>query len=156
MQKPSMLHQLINKIDKDKLIYYLRFICLESIMETSGFFEGGSKEVLDERLAICRLLLELDPKNEKIYKLEIKELLRRQIISSRRQEIDKSRIYVDIQAIRDWANVELSESFNRYISYIEINLANMAMSTNNTLSTVGEELSIQKNINVPVLSLIHI
>ena len=150
VQKPSMLHQLINKIDKDKLIYYLRFICLESIMETSGFFEGGSKEVLDERLAICRLLLELDPKNEKIYKLEIKELLRRQIISSRRQEIDKSRIYVDIQAIRDWANVELSESFNRYISYIEINLANMAMSTNNTLSTVGEELSIQKNINVPV------
>ena len=46
--------------------------------------------------------------------------------------------------------MELSESFNRYISYIEINLANMAMSTNNTLSTVGEELSIQKNINVPV------
>ncbi len=33
--------------------------------------------------------IELDPKNEKIYKLEIKELLRRQIISSRRQEIDK-------------------------------------------------------------------
>lgn len=150
VDKPSKLRAIASEIDVKKLIYYLRYICLESIMETSSFFEGGSKEVLDERLAVCRFLLEIDKSNDSIYKLEIKDILRRQIISSRRQEVDKSRIYVDIQSIKDWAVAELSESFNRYLSYVEIDLINKDKNQTNKISTVGEELSVINDINVPL------
>lgn len=150
VDKPSKLRAIVSEIDIKKLIYYLRYICLESIMETSSFFEGGSKEVLDERLAVCRLLLEIDKNNDNVYKLEIKDILRRQIISNRRQEVDKSRIYVDIHSIKEWAVAELSESFNRYLSYVEIDLINKDKNQTNKISTVGEELSVKNDINVPI------
>lgn len=144
--KPSELRSFIGNFDVNKLIYYLRHICLESIMETSSVFEGGSKAVLEERLLICRILFEIDKDNENIHKLEIKELLRRQIISSRRQEVDQSRIYVDIQGIKEWAKVELNESYNRYLSYLRLDIRNNL----NAELKVEKELYSKSDIETPI------
>lgn len=123
IEKPSQLNLNNTILDQKKLIYYLRNICLESIMDLSGTFSSSS-EVLEERLKICRLLSEYDFKNEIIYKNEISEIVRRQVITNRRKEVDQSRVYVDIKNIRDWAEVELEESFYRYISYLKSGLDN--------------------------------
>lgn len=122
VEKPSQLASIFSKFDLNKLIYYLRFICIETTMDTSGAFEGGSQEVVAERLAICRLLLDIDSSNEKIYKQEIKDLIRIQIIASRRQEVDQSRIYVDIQKIKEWSESELTENYGRYITFLKFGL----------------------------------
>lgn len=124
IERPSHLRPLITKVDLNKIVYYLRYICLENTMDTSGAFEGGSSEVVQERLEICRLLTEIDPSNEKVYMQEIKEIVRRQVITRRRQEVDQSRIYVDIKSIKEWAEIELEESFYRYISFLKSGLAN--------------------------------
>lgn len=122
INKPSEIDQKIREGDVEKVVYYLRYICIESTMDTSLAFAGGSNEVIEERLKVCRLLVELDPKNEIVYKQEIKELVRRQVIASRRQEVDQSRVYVDVASIKDWAEAELEESYYRYITYLKTGL----------------------------------
>jgi hypothetical protein len=119
INKPSELRPFIEEIDRVKLIYYLNIICVESNMDTSDAFAGGSQEVVEERLAICRILTEIDPLNSFSYKAEIKELVRKIVINSRRQEVDQSRIYVDVQSVKDIAEIELKENFERYKAYIK-------------------------------------
>ena len=92
-------------------------------MDLSSAFGGGSNEVIGERLEICRLLSELDPVNLEVYKQEINEIVRRQVITSRRQEIDQSRVHADVKSIKEWAEVELEESFDRYITYLKTGLS---------------------------------
>jgi hypothetical protein len=122
IDKPSDLKPYINTIDQRKVLYYLNHICIESNMDTSSAFNGGSQEVVEERLAICRMLTEIDPNNTTTYKEEIKELVRRLVINSRRQEVDQSRIYVDIQSVKEKAEIELKENFERYKAYIKYDL----------------------------------
>ncbi|MBV5284052.1 MAG: hypothetical protein JZU53_16640 [Paludibacter sp.] len=143
--KPSELSSKIDSFDRDKIIYYLRYICIESTMDTSDAFENGSQEVLDERLAICRLLVEIDTNNEEIYKVEIKDLLRRQVIASRRKEVDQSRIYVDIQSVKDQAESEIKENFERYISYLKSGLNTVEIENNSTRINLPNN----ENFNTP-------
>ena len=124
LARPSELCTFDNIRDeeKDKLIYYIRYICTEGNMETSGEFANGSHAVLLERLALCKFLSEFDLLHKEDYKLEIKELVRRKVITDRRQEIDQSRIYVDTESIKKWANKEIKEHYNRYIEYLKFNV----------------------------------
>ena len=118
--KPSEL-QFEKPLSKN-LTYFFRYICQESMMELTGSFKGGSAEVLEERLKICRILLENDDNNTEIYRSEIEEIVRRQVITSRRKEVDQSRVFVDVKSIKEWAEKELSESYSRYISYLKVGL----------------------------------
>ena len=117
MNRPSELAGCVSKFDKEKVVYYLRHICIEVNMDTSIVFDGA-KDIASERLIICKLLCELDPENYTIYQQEIKELIRSQVISNRIQEIDESRIFIDLPGIKNWAMRELSESYSRYVSYL--------------------------------------
>ncbi len=55
-----------------------------------------------------------------IGKQEMKELVKREVIKKPLKEIDfKSRIYVDIEKVREWATSELKESFLRYPGLLE-------------------------------------
>lgn len=119
MTKPSELKEKLNEFDLDKVIYYLKHICIEANMDTSTSFEGGSKEVLAERLAVCKILLEIDPANAEEHKLEINKLVQKQLINKRRQEVDQSRIYIDIASVKEWSLKNLDESYNRYIAYLK-------------------------------------
>lgn len=124
VNKPSelKLHYDYERYGKKIFIYFLRFICIESIMDLSGNFEGGSTEILEERRQICRFLIEIDPENMSVYSNEVSEIVRRQVIASRRQEVDQSRIYVDVKRIKDWTAAQLEESFYRFTSYIKSGL----------------------------------
>ncbi|WP_184546128.1 hypothetical protein [Mucilaginibacter sp. FT3.2] len=118
IEKPSELKDISGSVLNKKTLYYLRYICAESTMDMSGAFEGGTEEVLAERLFVCRWLTEVDPDNEQIYKQEINDLVRRQVILNRRQEFDQSRVYVDIVSVKDWAETELKETYARYQAYL--------------------------------------
>ncbi|MDM1072148.1 hypothetical protein HX001_06520 [Empedobacter brevis] len=118
IERPSLIKANEDCKFNNKLYYFFNFICQENTMDLSGLFEGGSTEILDERLKLCRILLENDQENKVIYKQEISDLVRRQVITSRRKEVDQSRVYVDIKSIKEWAEVELAENYSRLISYI--------------------------------------
>lgn len=117
IKRPSELRGIKDLFTLEKLIYYLKYICIEANMDTSSSFEGGSKEILSERILVCKLLNEIDNINSEDYQREINELVRRQIITSRRLEVDQSRIYIDISSVKEWVIKNVEESYDRYLAY---------------------------------------
>jgi hypothetical protein len=119
--RPSQLRNILDRLDRSKAIYFLRYLCVESIMDGSTVF-NGSRDVAEERLEVCRLLVELNEGSVEEYRTEIKDILRRLMIQKRIREIEQSKIYVDIEGIRKKVGKTMKESFNRYISFLKNNV----------------------------------
>jgi hypothetical protein len=100
-------------ISHSELVYFLRHICVESVMDRAGIFDS-SRAVLEERLSICRRLVEVDEDAGESYHSEIKGLLRRLMVQQRMKEVEQSKIYVDTDGIKRKVEDELRELFNRY------------------------------------------
>lgn len=121
LERPSQLRHQHEGLDPEQVIYFLRHVCVEPVMDASTTYQS-SQEVADERLAVCRLLLELDPANAEEYRLEIKDLVRQQVISKRKHEVEQSRIHVEIPKLHLWAAAQLQESYHRYRTFVEAGL----------------------------------
>jgi uncharacterized ubiquitin-like protein YukD len=69
---------------------------------------------MEERQAICSLLIELDGANTTAYNEEITSIAEQLAIDEGRWIVDSTRIYVDTDALIRWAKRELQEDFGRY------------------------------------------
>ncbi|NVO85428.1 hypothetical protein [Hymenobacter terrestris] len=121
LERPSQLRHQRENLDPEQVIYFLRYVCVEPVMDASTTYQS-SQEVADERLAVCRLLLEFDPANAEEYRLEIKDLVRQQVISKRKHEVEQSRIHVEVPKLQLWATAQLQESYHRYLTFVEAGL----------------------------------
>jgi len=118
ISRPSELHNYINFFQKDKLIYFLRYICVEQVMDCSTVYIG-SQDLAKERIEVCRLLCEFDSSNIDEYQSEIKDIHRRLMIKKKTREIEQSKIHVDIKGLKEIAHKNLKEHYSRYHSYIK-------------------------------------
>lgn len=122
VRRPSELQSKIQAFDKEKIIYFLRYVCVEPIMDESTVF-SGSRDVTEERLKVCRLLVEIDPKSTEVYRSEIRTLLKRLMVQEKIKEIEQSKIYVDVDGIKKKVEKTMKESFDRYISFRKNNIS---------------------------------
>jgi len=113
LERPSQLEGRIAEFDRDMLAYYLRAVCVPTIMQISTVFDG-TRDLEDERLAVCSLLTKLDEPHAKDYESEIREITRRQIIHRGVRHVEQSKLFVNLPVIRRWADRNLKESFGRY------------------------------------------
>lgn len=118
VDRPSQLAPRVNDFDKVQLVYYLRYICIPTVMQVSSAFQG-TRELEEERLAVASLLIKLDPDQTKLYETEIREITRRQLIQRGLRHVEQSKIFVDLVAIRRWADNNIKEAFNRYQGLIK-------------------------------------
>lgn len=116
IDKPSDLEAMEGRFDRAMLIYFLRYVCVEAVLDTHIAY-SGSQDVRDERVSICRLLSRLDPDEAETYQAEIKDLLRKTMIQRRMREVEQSKIYVDIDGVRRTAET-LRESYDRYTALL--------------------------------------
>jgi hypothetical protein len=149
MTRPTELVPVVQQYDISQVIYYLREVCIESVLDTSAVFTG-SDDIATERLNICRALSEIDIENLDGYKQEIKNLVRRQVIGSRVQEVEQSKIYADVSKVRAWATLELQESFSRYIAYLKHGLDPQTTASREKAKVLMTELEIDKLIAMTV------
>lgn len=113
LERPSQLAGLESGFVHEELVYYLRFICVPSVMNVSIAY-ASTRDLEEERLAVDLLLSRLDPESSGIYEAEVREITRNQIIHQCVRQVDQSKIFVDAVALRRWADQNLKESFNRY------------------------------------------
>jgi hypothetical protein len=118
LAKPSELRERLASFDHDQLVFFLRYVCVEPVLDLFTTFEK-SREVREERIEICKLLTMLDPVNTGAYQDEIRELLRILMIQQRTREIEQSKIHVDTESIRRNADPAIRESFNRLKAFIQ-------------------------------------
>jgi tetratricopeptide (TPR) repeat protein len=111
--RPSSLIEQGNRFDISELTYFLREVCVPSVLDVSRLFKS-SHEVLEERQAICGALNTLDPGRTADYSEEVLAITRRLKVDEGLRIVDQSRIHVDTDAVTRWAHKNLEEDFDRY------------------------------------------
>lgn len=102
----------------EKLVYFLRHICVPRILEDTTYFDGI--EAIDqERIAICQFLLLIDRKNVSVYQNEIRSITRNSEIASLLSKVQTSKIYVDDAGIKATLEISLLEPLARYLKLLE-------------------------------------
>ncbi len=104
--------------DLDKLVFLLSTICTEETLSLSLTY-GNQFELDEERLAILATLKSMSSDHTEIYDEEIKLVLRRQEVVKAIKSLDRSKISMDEEPIRDWARRNLRGKFDRFRALTE-------------------------------------
>jgi len=118
-RKPSDLSENLSDYCKNSLVYYLRSICIADVMKVSRVFKS-SFDLQNERLLVCRMLIQLDHEHKEMYETEVREITRAQTIFDGVRHVEKSKISIDIPGLERWAEANLKEDFNRLRSLLLI------------------------------------
>lgn len=96
----------------NKIIFYLKEICIPEIMKKSIYF-NGSNDVEKERIEVCHELTVLDSQNKKEYLSEIRGREQGLYIKNEISRLEKNKIYVDIRGVKKLFDKELVEDYKR-------------------------------------------
>jgi hypothetical protein len=121
LARPSQLDTVVGNFDRTQLAFYLRYLCIPEIMQVSSAFQS-TRELQEERIAVLRLLVEIDPDNSKVYEDELREVTRSLLVHSGVRHIGQTKIFVDVPALRRWAERNLKEDFSRFQSHLQAGL----------------------------------
>ncbi|MCG8671461.1 MAG: hypothetical protein MI867_18800, partial [Pseudomonadales bacterium] len=113
IRKPSELIDTELKDDPEKLSFFLAYICTPQIIDNIPSLEG-TKDVLIERQNICQLLTKLMPTKKEDYLSEIENIIDELSMEEGKRVVDRTRIYVDMEAHTKWIYKELEEDYDRY------------------------------------------
>lgn len=110
--RPSELRSMADQFSTSHLVHFLRNVCTVRVMQLSVEFPT-SRAVREERLAVCAFLRDLDPEHRPVYDAEMLDVTKQQEITRGLQEVEQSKIWIDQQRIRGWAENNLQEMFSR-------------------------------------------
>lgn len=149
---PSKINDLIETYPLNRVIYFLHHVCTVRTMEDALLFETY-EEIQSERIAICQILMELDRRNSDIYSQEIKTLIHDAEVSVSMAIVDESKVYVDIDGVKQIAGSFLKDQYERYLLLLEIpNLTYQASSITKKMEKVllkDKASSDQKILSIP-------
>ena len=117
LNTPSSLGERVAEFPYNQVIYFLKNLSVPSIMDMSRAFRS-SRALEEERRQVCALLCQLDRGRSTTYQMEILSITRSLAIEDGLRLVDSSRVYVDIEAIANWAEREFREDFERYRSLV--------------------------------------
>jgi len=121
IDKPSAMITKPEEYTNSQLVFFLNFICVPQVIDNIRALKG-TKAVLNERQDICRLLNELDPTNSDDYLQEITSIDDDLLMEEGKRVVDRTRIYVDMDAHSRWMLKELKEDYERYKDLLDINI----------------------------------
>lgn len=147
-EKPSQIDWENSKFSLEKLSYFFKFICIESVMDYSPSFES-TEEVEQERILICQKMREIDPENSKTYAEEIREITQKQIINRNLRKIQQSKIYVDVNGIKASLEKETKENMDRYKSLFKVKRNNEEASYVNLSESIDEFSGVTIQLSIP-------
>ncbi|MBC8986699.1 hypothetical protein H9X96_13020 [Pedobacter sp. N36a] len=99
--------------DQKAVIYFLKNVCKSDVMHYSLSFES-SDDIENERIAICRLLTELDAGNDLEYFEEIADITQKSSIRNAIREVNKGKITININQLKSAEALNIKESFSRF------------------------------------------
>ncbi|MDX7750394.1 hypothetical protein [Aeromonas caviae] len=99
--------------------YFFREVCKNDFIDQ---LVKGTKELMKERQAICMHMCNIDHEYADIYREEITDLASKLAIDHGKNIIDRTRIHVDSEALKRWANKELFEDYHRYHDLLDVNV----------------------------------
>lgn len=130
--KPTEFIDHVDNYEKFNILYFFKNVCSVDILQLSKAF-NSTFQVNEERIGICKFLVEFDNENSKIYNEEIADLTQRNAISKVIGKINERKIFVNEEKLKSsLRNVQKQnvlqnepipplnkESFDRYIKLHE-------------------------------------
>lgn len=116
LQKPQDIIALLDIVDRQKIIFFLRSVCVPEIIKYFIFY-NSTKEILSDRLEIYQVLLIIDEDHTDEYLDEVGKIAQELAISEGIKQVDESKIYVDEKSL---VNSEFEEIKGNFIRFIEI------------------------------------
>jgi hypothetical protein len=120
VRRPSDLAFIVERFPRKELVYLLYNVCIPHVMDVSFDTYKSSREIEEERIRVCSLLTELDPINSSVYTEEVKNRTKYITIQDGLRDVDRSRVYVNTEAVARWAEREAKESFFRYKELLRV------------------------------------
>ncbi|TAK61934.1 hypothetical protein [Methylobacter sp.] len=145
--RPSELVDLADGFQKQQLIYFLRDVCVPNILDSCRILKS-SREVMEERQAVCAALRDIDPINSDAYQNEVIWISNQLALDEGQRIIDRTRIYVDTEALSRWATRELSEDYARYRDLLEVNVGTI-QNFDDVLKEIAMAASSQRSTFTP-------
>jgi hypothetical protein len=142
LSRPSELARLASTLPRKYLVYFLRYVCVENVLDMSLTF-SSSREVAEERAAICRLLIQIDPASRDLYEVEIASIVRQLTMQRRVREIEQSKIYVDMDGVRSSVTRSLRPVFDQYRelrALVSLELANVMRAAFHRAATITDSI----------------
>ena len=119
--RPSALSETVRRCTLHEFLYFLDEVCVPNVLDLTRLFKN-TRELLEERLSICRALEELDPASAIKYEDEIVEIANQLALDEGLWIVDSTRIHVDSDALVRWAMRELSEDYDRIKDLVPIEI----------------------------------
>jgi len=104
----------LDDFETTEIIYFLRFVAVQDILSKDVMNFKTLKDVEQERVKICQLLLSLDDDDSNIYNDEIIKITRSMNIKERMKEVSSSKIYIDIEGLKNYDFKDFEKSFLRF------------------------------------------
>lgn len=143
-----------DNIPKEKLIYFLKEICTIEILHHSLNFEG-TDDIENERINILKHLLVLDPEMETEYIEAITDISQRSKIRKAIREVNKGRITINSQLLRNSVENEIKDNFFRFRELVDFSAEHNLQSIdptnkllNNYFNSMQEKSLRDKFVNI--------
>jgi hypothetical protein len=114
----TQLHTVSPQFERIQLIYFLQEVCVQGVIDMSESIES-SRAAEEERRSICSLLCEINPEHHAQYEDEILRIVQALSTEDALRVVDRSRLYVDVEAIRARIKLDWQPAFDRYVGLIE-------------------------------------
>jgi hypothetical protein len=118
IDRPSEMRRVSIPVARRHLIHFLSRVCTQSMLDMLPSMHG-TRDVLEERRAICGYLVALDPGKAPEYEDEVLTISRELAVLDGLETFDGSRVHVDMDALAQILKRDLTEGFARYSSLVE-------------------------------------
>lgn len=115
---PSELTIPQNQEQKEHVVYFLKNVCVQRVMDDSTYFESVD-EIDNERIRICQKLLTIDSEYSSTYLDEIRIITKDINVARLLAKVQTSKIFVDEIGIRQVLEQNLKGSLSRYKLLLE-------------------------------------
>ena len=116
--KPSELFDLETRFGKERLLLFLSGVCVPKVLARSPVFDS-SEDVSLERIRICQFLARGNRSNADKHIEEINDLTQQLVIRRGVREVDSSKIFVDVDGLKQAGRPRWKHSFARLTELAE-------------------------------------
>ncbi|MCC5084770.1 hypothetical protein [Xanthomonas campestris] len=105
--------KLADVVGMKRVVAYLADVWKPEVMSQTIFYPSAA-EIEDARIEVCKVLQDIDLPNSALYRNEFKQRVRRREIGKGTSLVEKSKVYVDMAAIRRNLKSKLDGAYMRY------------------------------------------
>lgn len=133
----------------DRRRYFFGEVCVPATLRTSTLFTT-QQELETDRIGLCLWLIDADPRQADRYEEEARELVRSRHIRQGLQALQGSKLALDIDNLRRWAERVVKEDYERYMDLLEQGIFTLDEAFHKSVYAALEAGSVaQKALEIP-------